>query len=183
MLLLNVDGLKNYHILKEKVLSNIFPWYLEKYGDNKVIPFEFLTHTVVKRGEDKPNSFIYQNVLDFLFELSLKYKFKVKEIYRIAFNLTYPCELKTSGIHADHSFNHKSIIFYLSNCNKELGTIIYNEKINENEQNTFKNDEKLTILDTIKGEEDTGFMFDGQHFHEAFFPINDKRIVLVITFK
>jgi hypothetical protein len=183
VLLLNVDGLKNYHILKQKVLSNTFPWYLEKYGDGKVTPFEFLTHTILKRGEDKPNSFIYEDVLNFLLELSSKYKFKINEIYRIAFNLTYPCGLKTSGIHADHSFDHKSIIFYFSNCKDQLGTIIYKEKINENEKNTFKNDKNLTILNTIRGEEDTGFMFNGQHFHEALFPKNDKRIVLVVTFK
>ena len=37
------------------------------------------------------------------------------------------------------------------------------------------------FLKEIKGKEDTGVMFDGLHYHEAYFPKKDKRIVLVVN--
>ena len=46
---------------------------------------------------------------------------------------------------------------------------------------TFENNIDNDILKEIKGKEDTGVMFDGLHYHEAYFPKKDKRIVLVVN--
>ena len=182
MLELNVKESKDYQDLKSIVLSNTFPWFIEKYGDeNTKDKFEFLTHTVVKRGQDKPNSFIYEPTLKFLQACALRYKFKIKQIYRMAFNLTYPCYLEKSGIHTDLFNNHKTIIIYLKNDEYELGTIIYDKMIEENETSTFTNDKNISILKKITGKEDTGIMFDGRYYHEAFFPKKDKRIALIVN--
>jgi|GEM_PF-3387837 len=180
MLELDVKGSKSYQQLKSIVLSNTFPWFLEQYGNEKH-NFNFLTHTVVKRGENKPNSFIYELTLKFLQSCGEKYKFKIKQIYRMAFNLTYPCNLEKSGVHTDLTIEHKNIIIYLQNDECELGTIIYDKMIEENKTSTFDNTTNMIILKETKGKEDTGIMFDGRYYHEAYFPKKDKRIILVVN--
>jgi hypothetical protein len=187
MLELDVKGSKSYQELKSIVLSNTFPWHIDQYGSNdKKSNFEFLSHSVVRRGDTKPNSFIYDLTLKFLQSCGLKYRFKIKQIYRMAFNLTYPCSFEKSGIHTDLSFDHKNIIIYLKNDEYELGTIIYNKMLESNTNYTYKNytyidDKDLDILKETKGKEDTGIMFDGLHYHEAYFPKKDKRISLVVN--
>jgi len=180
MLELDVKESKSYQELKSIVLSNTFPWFIDNYGYTKH-NFDFLTHTVVRRGENKPNSFIYELTLKFLQSCGLKYRFKIKRIYRMAFNLTFPCILEKSGVHTDLNKDHKSIIIYFKNDEYELGTIIYNKMMEKGKSSTFENNIDNDILKEIKGKEDTGVMFDGLHYHEAYFPKKDKRIVLVVN--
>lgn len=180
MLEFDVKGSKSYQELKSMVLSNTFPWFIDQYGYKKH-NFDFLTHTVVRRGEDKPNSFMYEPTLKFLQSCGLKYRFKIKQIYRMAFNLTYPCTLEKSGAHTDLTIDHKNIIIYLQNDEHELGTIIYDKKIDLNSKSPFTEKTDMKILKETKGKEGTGIMFDGLHYHEAYFPKKDKRIILVVN--
>jgi len=54
MIELDVRDIKEYHVLRTAILSNTFPWYIEKYGDeNTINTFNFLCHIVVRRGEGK----------------------------------------------------------------------------------------------------------------------------------
>lgn len=180
MLEFDVKGSIYYEELKSKVLSNTFPWFIDQYG-NEEHNFNFLTHTVVKRGDNKPNSDIFDLTLKFLQSCGNRYRFKIKQIYRMAFNLTYPCHLEKSGPHTDLIKEHKNIIIYLQNDEYELGTIIYDKMIEENETSTFENNRNMSILKETKGKEGTGIMFDGRYYHEAYFPKKEKRIILVVN--
>tara|TARA_S200002703_G_scaffold143866_1_gene137147 strand:- start:764 stop:1333 length:570 start_codon:yes stop_codon:yes gene_type:complete len=188
MLELNVTDIKEYHVLKKAILSNTFPWYIEKYGDenilekNNVNTFNFLCHIVVRRGEGKINSDIYEPTMDFLYACAKKHKFKIKKIYRMAYNLTYPCRLEKSGPHADLLTSHKNIIIYFKNDEYNLGTIVYEDKLKEDATSGYTNDSShMKILKETKGHEGTGIMFDGENYHEAYFPKKGKRIALVVN--
>ena len=99
----------------------------------------------------------------------------------MAYNLTYPCHLKKSGAHTDLNKDHKTIIIYLQNDEYELGTIIYDKMIANSKTSTFTNNRNMNILKETNGKKDTGIMFDGKYYHEAYFPKKDKRIVLVVN--
>ena len=84
MIELDVRDIKEYQVLKKAILSNTFPWYIEKYGDeNTINTFNFLCHVVVRRGEGKINSDIYEPTMDFLYACAKKYKFKIRCYIRI----------------------------------------------------------------------------------------------------
>lgn len=171
-----------YHKIKSQLTKNDFPWFFEKYGNEEVTNFNFLSHVIIKRNDTKIYSSMYNDVYDLLTEISNNYKFRINRVFRMAFNLTYPCGLEKSGIHTDHEFEHKNMIIYFNNSVEKIGTIIYKDKINKNVKNTFLKDKKMKVLKETTGEEGTGIVFDGKYYHESSLPKKNKRIILVTTF-
>ena len=94
---------------------------------------------------------------------------QLKEILRIAVNLTYNNGEKCSPIHQDHHFPHNQLLVYLNTpIDKNAKTVIYD------------NNEK-TILKKITPEKFKGVCFENKP-HSLIHPTKGDRLVLVYTF-
>ena len=160
----------NYFRFKSIVLGNEMPWYYEEntlsYKTDENDP-PLLSHTFLRRP-DKTKRYpvpvsnlvedfekVVEDIIDFN-------HIDIHCIYRLNANMTQPLvNAKTSPPHVDHrdGFEHKNMIIYLSDAGG----------------------------DTIVGEhrhspqEDDIIVFGGEkHFH--YFPLETRRVVLVMTY-
>ena len=161
---------KNY--LKSTIIdSNNFPFYLNEteIGKIKNNYFTFLSHIILHRSEDQKenriNSSLYEYTINLFKKISKKYKFKYKEIYRIALNLTFNNGKKKSITHTDHLYPHKQLLIYLHNDDLNSCTcILIKNKIKK----IIPTPNKGVIWDNFK--------------HYQLIPKKGYRLVLVYTF-
>ena len=153
--------------------SSKFPFYLQKECTT-YDKLPYLSHIILKRPEDrKDNETWNSNYSDIFVNLvksfTDKHNIKVKELYRMAINLTCNVGVKKGDIHLDHHYPHKQLIIYLSDIDDEkIGTVI----LDDNEK---------TVLKKVKYKKFKGVCFDNKP-HHMIFPKNDMRIVCVCTF-
>ena len=100
-------------------------------GENKK-DFYF-EHCIIERKEivdtkGRYQSIHYQNFLRVFSYIFSKFKIKEAEIYRAAINLTVNNSVKKCPVHYDHDYEHKQILIYLNDCDKNSKTVILNNK-------------------------------------------------------
>ena len=168
----NIINKKEKDFLKSTIIdSNTFPFYLRTTeivnAPNNYFPF--LSHVVLHKPEDQKtnriNSSLYNYCTELFQRISKRYKFKYKEIYRIALNLTFKNGKKESLIHRDHPYPHKQLLIYLHTDDLKSCTCIFNK------------DKIKKIIPTPN----KGVMWDNlKHYHIT--PKKGYRLVLVYTF-
>ena len=102
--------------------------------------YPYLSHVLVKRPEDRRvdditypskytavnqfNSIHADTFLEFLFAFCDKYEIKVNQVFRASINLSFNIGLKKCPSHVDHEVDHKQLIIYLNDCDKDAKTIL-----------------------------------------------------------
>tara|TARA_R110000824_G_scaffold158058_2_gene331643 strand:- start:584 stop:1129 length:546 start_codon:yes stop_codon:yes gene_type:complete len=160
---------KNF--IEDITTKSDFPYYLisnSTYNDAS----DFLSHIVKNRIEDFPdekyNSNYHPQLTDIFFTFLIKNKIKMKQIYRMAVNLTYNNGKEKCNPHHDHEYEHRQFILYLNKpADKESKTIIL--------------DKDKKIFKEVVPEKYKAICFDS-HLHYHYYPKEGKRIVLVATF-
>tara|TARA_Y100001951_G_C11282755_1_gene266535 strand:+ start:1055 stop:1621 length:567 start_codon:yes stop_codon:yes gene_type:complete len=143
----------------------------------------YLSHVLVKRPEDRGvddltypskytahsqfNSVHADAFLEFLFAFCDQNKIKVNRVFRAAINLSFNIGLKQCPSHVDHRFDHKQLIIYLNDCDKNAKTVL------------LTNDNKIS--DTITPEKYKGVLFK-KCKHYLFYPKQGCRIIAIYTF-
>ena len=174
---LNNPCTEGYQELKDRILSDKFPWYYKESStkisaDMKVpdsyghIDQPFFGHAILYRPEHSrftkhvsSETDLAINVVDEII-LNNDVPFLNRWFYlRMCVNLTYPCVgCQLSMPHQDHDFPHYNFLLYLTTNNKGK-TFIENE--------------------SVEPEEDKCMLFTGEHYLEL--PENLPRIVLIAT--
>jgi|TARA_R110002020_G_scaffold96672_1_gene231196 hypothetical protein len=145
--------------------------------------YPYLSHTVLKRPEDRtaddmtyPSKYTKENqfnsihadiFLEILFAFCDKYKIKINKVFRINVNLTFNIGTKKCPSHVDHEFDHKQLIIYLNDCDKDAKTIML--------------DENNKISHEITPEKYKGVLFDNCK-HYLIYPKKGARIIAIYTF-
>jgi len=166
---------KNIQFINNTVLTNGFPFYLVNAIEDskKLIPV--MGHIVLNRLEKIHlskciNSPHYDETVDILNSFFKSINEKPNFYTRIAYNLTFNNGLEKSHTHVDHdNFNHKQIIIYLNDCDKESSTCIVDKK------------DRNKVIKTIEPEKNKGICFDSFP-HYMIFPKSGLRIILVATY-
>ena len=145
--------------------------------------YPYLSHTVLKRPEDRtaddmtyPSKYTKENqfnsihadiFLEILFAFCDKYKIKINKVFRINVNLTFNIGTKKCPSHVDHEFDHKQLIIYLNDCDKDAKTIML--------------DENNKISHEITPEKYKGVLFDNFKHYLIYTKIG-ARIIAIYTF-
>ena len=173
----NFLGEEHKKYIKDVILSEDFSWY---HQNDTVDPNDFnvvtnkktyFCHTVLRRLEDRKIGETYNSphapfCIDVLNKFCSKNNIKYKEILRIAFNLTYNCGYEKCDVHEDHEYDHCQLLVYLNNFNKDLKTVVQNDK------------EEIKIKPDLY----KGIFFDNKpHYH--YFPKQGVRVVMITTFR
>ena len=133
----------------------------------------YFEHCIIERKEiadtkNRYQSIHYRNFLRVFNYVFSKFKIKEAEIYRAEINLTVNNSVKKCPIHYDHNYEHKQILIYLNDSDKNAKTVILNKKNKK--------------LKEITPQKNKGVLFNYlPHYH--FFPKKGYRLVMVITFK
>ncbi len=147
-----------------------FPYYMSS-SHQENLEYPYLSHIVLKRPEERNHKDFnspYANLfLNILKEFENKNNIKVNQLLRIAINLTFNFGKKNSFTHKDHEFDHKQLIIYLNDCDKNAKTVILND------------DKK--IIKKITPEKFKGVLFDSCH-HYMIYPKKGYRVIAVYTF-
>ena len=158
---------KNF--INNVILNSEFPLYysLSHYNTK----YYYLSHVVLKRPEQRNhnqfNSEFYPQFIKILDEFRMKENIKIKELCRIAVNLTFNIGVKDSPKHVDHNFDHKQLIVYLNDCDKNSHTVLLkNNKIY-----------KKIIPEKYKG------AYFGKCVHYQTYPKSGSRVAIIYTFK
>jgi hypothetical protein len=160
------------NFLEDHVLGNNIPWYLNHSTVNGDGIF-YLSHTLLHRYEDNPlgklNSPGAEFFLKLIKELALKNNISINQFLRCSLNLSFHNKNDIGTIHVDHTVEHYNFIMYLEDT-KNAGTIIYD-------------DDKVTEKYRSESKKFNYLIFPG-FFHAQLFPsLDEKRIVLVATFR
>lgn len=169
---------RNLEFINQIVLSKDFPFFIQNFDpiDEKNLYKSkniFLSHTVQKRLEtcslkEAINSPYYEESVDILNNFCKAINQKVMFYTRINYNLTFNNGNKQSHIHRDHDgFDHKQIIIYLNDCDKNATTCI----VNENEK----------LIKEIEPKKYKGICFNSLKHYQKF-PKKNHRVILVATF-
>lgn len=165
---------ESINFINEIVLSEKFPFCLQKSTVNGDDQGGFLSHGVVLRPEacDGVSKVVSEYNKEFfkIFELfTNKHNIDHSQMYRCSVNLTFPTGNIACPIHRDHNFEHKQLLVYLNDCaDKESKTVILDE-------------DKVKITNEISPKQYRGICFDSSP-HFQYFPKKGIRIVLVYTF-
>lgn len=168
--------MNNYNELKNIILGEEFPWFFMvdavkgeyRHGQMGVNNFPFFSHVLLDRpGDNKAYAVPVSNVLPLaervFREICEERKISYKVLYRVNANMTLPSvtgNCQPSPLHLDHSFPHKNMLVYLTDCNGGP-TMVRGQ-------------------DDYYGKEDDVYVFEGLHQHKL--PTSNRRIVLVYTF-
>lgn len=158
---------KNF--INNRILNSDFPLYYSKSHHNS--NDYCLSHVILKRPEERNhnqfNSDFYPGFIKILNEFSIKENIEIKELCRIAVNLTFNIGVKNSPKHRDHDFDYKQIIVYLNDCDKNSHTVLLkNNKIY-----------KKIIPEKYKG------VYFGNCIHYQTYPKSGSRVAAIFTFK
>ena len=147
-----------------------FAYYMSS-SHQENLEYPYLSHIILKRPEERNHQNFnspYANLfLKLLEEFQNKNKIKVNQLLRIAVNLTFNFGKKNSFTHKDHLFEHKQLIIYLNDCDKNSKTVI----LNENKK----------IIKKITPKKFKGVLFDCCH-HYMIYPKKGYRVIAVYTF-
>lgn len=147
-----------------------FAYYMSS-SHQENLEYPYLSHIILKRPEERNHQNFnspYANLfLKLLEEFQNKNKIKVNQLLRIAVNLTFNFGKKNSFTHKDHLFEHKQLIIYLNDCDKNSKTVI----LNENKK----------IIKKITPKKFKGVLFDCCH-HYMVYPKKGYRVIAVYTF-
>jgi len=174
----------NYKILKEKILSENFPWFYSEYTTDDVsdVLYEsktteeyrnipFFTHCLVERPSSvfpvsKVTSYDIQLYTECINEIAKHNEFRINVIYRMNVNRTiYNGSSLYTMPHVDHDFPHNNLLIYLT-------------EVTGGEIKVYKN-EKWHIYKPL---EDEIVMFNGLHCHKTAQKPNEHRVAIVTTF-
>ena len=157
--------------INDNILNVHIPWFFQKNTVKSKKQKPYLSHTVLRRPEERKKGEEFNSIeasfcIDVLNSFCKKNNIKYKELLRIAFNLSYNNGFEKCDVHKDHDYDHKQLIVYLNNCDKQSYTVIKNNK------KEIK----------IKPERFKGVCFENKpHYH--YFPKEGTRVILIITFK
>lgn len=167
-----MEGNANFSEEEERfihfVASEQFPWHLTMATKN----FPCLVHTLLRRTEEKeqgePWSAHYP-AAKYVFDRICKDNgIVVRDIYRMAFNLTFADPSLHGDPHNDHAgWPHKIMIIYLNKFD---------------EGDTWLFDEKGNVEARIKGEINKFVVFEGGMHANGFCKPQQARVVFVATF-
>ena len=147
-----------------------FAYYMSS-SHQENLEYPYLSHIILKRPEERNHQNFnspYANLfLKLLEDFQNKNKIKVNQLLRIAVNLTFNFGKKNSFTHKDHLFEHKQLIIYLNDCDKNSKTVI----LNENKK----------IIKKITPKKFKGVLFDCCH-HYMIYPKKGYRVIAVYTF-
>jgi hypothetical protein len=157
---LNNPTTGRYNDLKNLVLGNEFPWYMES---NPRDSFNFYSHVFLERPEAKlyprvtsPHIDLFTEVLEEIFDYN---NVSVNCILRMNANAIEPQKLEQQTVwHNDHEFFHTNILIYLTDAGGD--TLV-------------ETDEHSPLEDDI-------IIFRGSHCHKL--PTRKRRVVLVATY-
>jgi|8_EtaG_2_1085327.scaffolds.fasta_scaffold65162_2 hypothetical protein len=148
----------------------LFPFYFYKGTEKNKRGDSFLSHCLLRREEERDEAeygnspFLKEALL--IFESFVdKHKIKYKKLLRASINFSYNNGFEASTYHNDHTFNHKQLLVYLNDCDKDAETWI-------------KKDNKII---KITPEKYKGVLFDNC-LHKFKFPKTRERVVLIVTF-
>tara|TARA_R100000995_G_C3451996_1_gene108636 strand:+ start:250 stop:825 length:576 start_codon:yes stop_codon:yes gene_type:complete len=178
----NFLSIKHKKIIKELIEKAELPFFMgPAFGKN--INYPYLCHTILRRPEDitetnsvfnskystetKFNSKFADIFLEFLFAFCDKNKIKVNKVFRIGINLTFNIGVERCPVHCDHDFDHKQLIIYLTNPDKNATTILLNKK--------------NKIVYEITPKKYKGVVFDKCN-HYMRYPKKGARIIAIYTF-
>lgn len=188
--------------LKQFLYSDLCPWY---FTDNSAYGPGPLTDKNILTEEERKKylyhgSFAYTPFVNsvsnssqsLLFESCVlsaldKAQVEIKNLIRIRVGLILGSpEPVVHGPHVDFEFPHKTALLYMTTCDGD--TLVYNEKFDfDSKDNIFtqmeKFNNKFTIKDKIKSEENKLAVFDGACFHSSSNPSDvSSRIVITANF-
>jgi hypothetical protein len=172
---------KEIKIINADILGNMFPWYLHpKPTTDKFI---FMSHTLIKRNEDKINSNVFDFFANIFARFTYKNNIKCKKITRASLNLTFSDNRYIySDPHVDYKTPHFVCIMYLNNT--EGSTFIFDKKFkNGPEYYPIEKIKNLKILKESKPKQGKIVNFNGNYYHANSFCKEGKfRVVLVLTY-
>tara|TARA_R100000306_G_C4375557_1_gene141817 strand:- start:435 stop:1049 length:615 start_codon:yes stop_codon:yes gene_type:complete len=108
------------------ILGDKFPWYSAPASTCGRWPY--LSHMFLNRDSEVPNSHYFPIVSEVIKHIIInKFKLPFNKFMRLNANWSFGPEGRTTDPHADHPWDHKVFILYLTQAKGE--TIIYKEKI------------------------------------------------------
>ena len=172
---------KDKKTIKKLIEKSELPFYMgPAFG--KKINYPYLCHTILRRPEDRTetnsvygskyaietnfNSKYTDIFLEFLFAFCDKHKIKINKVFRVAVNLTFNIGIERCPTHRDHDLDHKQLIIYLTNPDKNAKTVLLNNK---------------KIVHEITPKKYKGVLF-GTCDHYMLYPKKGARIIAVYTF-
>lgn len=121
--------------------------------------FHFYNQPLDRNGVKNKHYHFFKSLL---LSITKKHNIDVKEIYRMAINVTFNNgSIKESLLHIDHPFPHKQLLLY---CNDSVGDTVI-----------------PSLNKSITPKENKAIIFDSVN-HKLIFPENGIRIVCVFTF-
>jgi hypothetical protein len=151
--------------IREQMNSEIFPWYFCPYttkNDMYQKGFQF-THTGLYNKNKYP---FYDVVYPMLHILQEKANVKIKNLYRIKANLITqgtPIDFD-ENVHRDGKSGLMSLLYY----------------VNDSDGDTlFLDDDKKTIIQQVKPEENKALFFKSDIWHCSNAPINYKNRIII----
>ena len=171
----NKCNLNDNHVnFLQHVLSADFPWYFQREKNHDESFFYFLVHTLMHRNSDNQpvegniNSPYYNLAIDIFNNFCSENQIEVGKVLRAAFNCTYYSPYETTRIHTDHNFEHNNFIFYVNEFSKGQTCIFNKDNI---------------MLKQVEPELHKAVVFSGEPHAHNFCNINERRIILVVTFE
>lgn len=163
---------QNKSFIENVILSENFPFHLNKYSVNKNFNDNVFTHVILHRPEDRNNndfnSPYYKECLDIFKNFIHSINITNGKLLRMCVNLTFNNGYNQCHSHIDHNFDHKVALIYLNDpLDKESKTVI----LDDNEK----------IINESYPEKYTGICF-GNNKHYQLYPKQGIRVVLVVTF-
>lgn len=167
------EGMANFTPQEEEfidlILGATFPWF----NQMATLNFPALSHIFLSRieetGEPKVNSPLFPIARSILERICIENNIKIRQVYRMAANLTFADPSKHGDPHRDHEdFPHKVMLIYLN-------TFSAGE--------TYLVDADYNVIDKVIPSEGKFAVFDGGVLHaQGFCKPQERRIVLVATF-
>lgn len=166
-----MEGKANFTEEEDKFLLDVssdeFPWYLVKATEN----FPCMTHGLMRRTDKQEEGEIwspnYPAARAFFDRICRDNGIVVRDVYRMAFNLTFSDPSIHGDLHSDHNWPHKIMIIYLSHFDNGDTWLFY------------KNGQVET---RIKAGVDKFVVFEGGLHANGFCKPQQTRVIFVATF-
>jgi len=155
------------------VIDFNFPWFFQREKNLDESAFYFLVHTLMHRNPDKLpitgsiNSPFYDTCIDIFKNFCAEHNVEVNTIFRAAFNSTLHSPYRRTRIHTDHDFEHKNFILYVNEFTQGQTCIF---------------DKDHNLVKQVEPELHKAVIFSGEPHAHNFCSLNERRIILVITF-
>jgi hypothetical protein len=157
----------------QHVLSSDFPWFYKKEKNHDESTFWFFVHALMHPDEEfNPiagtiNSPFYDICIDIFKSFCAEHNIEVNTIFRAALNSTLHSPYGRTRIHKDHRFEHKNFLLYVNEFT-DGQTLIFDEHDN--------------VVQQSEPQLHKAIVFSGEPHAHNFCSVNQRRIVLVVTF-